>query len=48
MTMEYTIHLRETRGKKIYIDPEYEEGIYLYPGEIKKEKLTEGGSISEE
>ena len=48
MTMEYTIHLRETKGKKIYIDPEYEEGIYLYPGEIKKEKLTEGGSISEE
>ena len=46
--MEYVIHLQETGKKKIYVEPEYGEGIYLYPGEIKKQKLTEGTVISEE
>lgn len=46
--MEYVIHLVPSAGKKIYIDPEYKEGIYLYPGEIKKEKLIDGESIREE
>ncbi|MDD7114519.1 MAG: regulatory protein RecX [Lachnospiraceae bacterium] len=46
--MEYVIHLRGTSGKKIYVDPEGGEGFYLYPGEIKKEKLTEGDSVREE
>lgn len=46
--MEYVIHLVPTSGKKIYIDPEYREGIYLYPSEIKKEKLVDEGRIREE
>lgn len=46
--MDYTIHLHKTSGKKIYVDPEYTEGIYLYPVEIKKHKLTEGCIITEE
>lgn len=46
--MDYIIHLRPTRGKKIYVEPEYEEGIYLYPGEIKKQKLVDGDAVSAE
>ncbi len=46
--MELIIHLHKTKGKKIYVEPEYEEGIYLYPGEIKKQKLQDGDSVSAE
>ena len=46
--MDYIIHLHSTRGKKIYVEPEYEEGIYLYPGEIKKQKLADGDAVSAE
>lgn len=46
--MEYVIHLRPSSGKKIYIDPEGKEGFFLYPGEIKKEKLTDGLHVDEE
>lgn len=46
--MEYVIHLIPSSGKKIYIDPEYREGIYLYPSEIKKEKLVDEGRIEED
>lgn len=46
--MDYTMHLHKTSGKKIYADPGYTEGIYLYPGEIKKHRLTEGCTITEE
>lgn len=46
--MELIIHLHKTKGKKIYVEPEYEEGVYLYPGEIKKQKLQDGDSVSAE
>lgn len=46
--MDYTIHLHKTSGKKIYVDPEDTEGMYLYPGEIKKYKLTEGCTLTQE
>ena len=46
--MEFIIHLHKTKGKKIYVEPEYEEGIYLYPGEIKKQKLKDGDIVSAE
>lgn len=46
--MEYMIHLKSTSGKKIYIDPEGREGFYLYPSEIKKERLSDGLCVSEE
>lgn len=45
--MEYRIHIRETGGRKVYIDPEQQEGMYLYPGEVKKKKLSDGMSLSE-
>ena len=44
----YTIHMRPSANKKIYLDPLDREGIYLYAGEIKKEGLKEGQEISEE
>lgn len=44
--MDYRIVLRKTRGKKIYVDPQEEEGFYLYPGEIKKAGLKEGMVMS--
>jgi len=44
---EYRINLRKTKGKKIFLDPEGAEGIYLYPGEIKKNRLSDGGVISD-
>ncbi|MDD7208655.1 MAG: regulatory protein RecX [Lachnospiraceae bacterium] len=46
--MEYVIRLVKTGGKKIYVDPGETEGIYLYPGEIKKLHLTEGCRITPE
>ena len=46
--MEYVIHLVPTSGKKTYVNPEYREGIYLYPSEIKKEKLIDEGRIEED
>lgn len=45
--MEYRISLKETKSKKIYLDPEGIEGIYLYPGEIKKSGLSDGMLLSE-
>lgn len=44
----YTISLRPCTNKKIYIDPPDREGIYLYPGELRKEGLKDGQEISEE
>ncbi len=46
--MEYQITLCETSGKKVYVDPQEQEGIYLYPGEIRKLKLKDGIRIEEE
>lgn len=43
----YPIHLKEN-GKKIYVDPEGEEGVFLYPGEIKRERLREKEQITGE
>ena len=43
--MSYTVTLRETDKKKVYVDPGIREGIYLYPGEIKKLKLLEGSML---
>ena len=31
--MSYTVTLRETDKKKVYVDPGIREGIYLYSGE---------------
>ena len=45
--MDYYIRLKETKGKKIYLDPEGMEGIYLYPGEIKKSGLSDGMLLSD-
>ena len=46
--MVYTIKLTETDKKKVYVDPGVREGIYLYPGEIKKLKLEDGGELDED
>lgn len=46
--MVYTIRLTETDKKKVYVDPGVREGIYLYPGEIKKLKLEDGGELDED
>lgn len=46
--MEYQIRLRKTDGKKIYVDPQEEEGFYLYPTEVKKSALEDEMLISEE
>ena len=46
--MFYTIALRQTEKKKVYVDPGIREGIYLYPGEIKKLKLENGSKIEED
>ena len=46
--MSYTVTLRETDKKKVYVDPGIREGIYLYPGEIKKLKLLEGSMLEED
>lgn len=45
--MEYRIHIRETGGRKLYVDPEGQEGVYLYPGEIKKKRLSDGICLTE-
>ena len=44
--MEYRIAIRKTKGKKLYVDPQEEEGFYLYPGEIRKAGLKEDMVIS--
>lgn len=49
--MNYKIDIRKTNGRKYFVchgDPGFEEGIYLYPGEIKKSKLKKDAEISEE
>lgn len=46
--MEYRISLHMTDGKKIYVDPGFCDGVYLYPGEVKKKKLVDGQVLSEE
>lgn len=46
--MFYTVTLTNTDKKKIYVDPGAREGIYLYPGEIKKLKLESGSEIDQD
>lgn len=46
--MDYEILLRQTGGKKIYVDPQEEEGFYLYPGEVRKAGLKDGMLLSQE
>ncbi|MBR5047113.1 MAG: hypothetical protein IKX76_02640, partial [Eubacterium sp.] len=46
--MDYRIILKNTKGKKIYVDPQEEEGFFLYPGEVKKAGLKEGMILSGE
>ncbi|MCD8019277.1 MAG: recombination regulator RecX [Clostridiales bacterium] len=46
--MEYRICIQRTSGKKLYVSTEYGEGIYLYPAEIKKQRLEEGTFLTEE
>lgn len=46
--MNYKVTLTETDKKKVYVDPGVREGIYLYPGEIKKLKLETGSEIGED
>lgn len=46
--MDYRIAFRKTKGKKLYVDPQEEEGFFLYPGEIRKAGLKEGMVISED
>ena len=45
--MNYSVRLKETGGKKLYLDPEGYEGIYLYPGEIRESGLSDGMIISD-
>lgn len=46
--MSIKIYLEETGGKKIYVRPEFGEGVYLYPGEIKKLGLKEGDCVDQQ
>ncbi len=46
--MIYRIRLTETDKKKVYVDPGAREGIFLYPGEIKKLKLEDGSEVEED
>ena len=46
--MLYRITLVDTGKKKIYVNPGEREGIYLYPGEIKKLKLEDGSEIGQD
>lgn len=46
--MQYKITLTDTGKKKVYVNPGEREGIYLYPGEIKKLKLEEGSEIEQD
>lgn len=46
--MMYQISLCETKGRKIYVDPELCEGFYLYPGEVRRYKLEDGKQVTEE
>ena len=46
--MDYIIHLVKTGGRKVCVEPEYEEGIYLYPGEIRKAGLKDGMELPEQ
>lgn len=38
----------KTSGKKIYVNPGEREGIYLYPSEIRRCRLEEGASVTQE
>ena len=46
--MELMIRLTKTGGKKVCVEPEGQEGIFLYPGEIRKCRLTDGMTMAEE
>lgn len=46
--MLYRITLEKTSGKKIYVNPGTRQGIYLYPSEIRRCRLEEGASVTEE
>ncbi len=46
--MNYRITLDKTSGKKIYVNPGEREGIYLYPSEIRRCRLEEGASVTQE
>ncbi len=48
MMREYTITLRTSKGKKVYVDPGEKEGLYLYPSEIRSLKLSDGDILTEE
>ena len=43
--MQYKITLTDTSKKKVYVNPGVREGIYLYPGEIKKLRLEDGSEL---
>lgn len=42
------ISVEKTGGKKVYVCPEYGEGVYLYPGEIKKQGIGEKDCLTEQ
>ena len=46
--MNYRITLEQTKGKKVYVNPGEREGIYLYPSEIRRCRLEEGASVTQE
>ena len=47
-SMDHRIHLRETGGKKILVDPGDAEGFFLYPGEIRKSGLKDDMLLRDE
>lgn len=46
--MQYKITLTDTSKKKVYVNPGVREGIYLYPGEIKKLRLEDGSELEQD
>ena len=46
--MQYKITLTDTGKKKVYVNPGVREGIYLYPGEIKKLRLDDGSELEQD
>ena len=46
--MQYKITLTDTGKKKVYVNPGVREGIYLYPGEIKKLRLEDGSELEQD
>ena len=46
--MQYKITLTDTGKKKVYVNPGIREGIYLYPGEIKKLRLEDGSEVEQD